>query len=64
MEIVFAMLKLIMVDKNLEEIKKYIDRLRKFLEEGGDWEKKNKLKVYEGLYLVMIREFKKGAKLF
>jgi len=34
------------------------------LEEGGDWEKKNKLKVYEGLYNVMIRNFKVSATLF
>jgi len=33
-------------------------------EEGGDWERKNRLKVYEGLYCMSTRNFKKAAKLF
>lgn len=33
-------------------------------EEGGDWERKNRLKVYEGLYCMSTRNFKKAADLF
>lgn len=33
-------------------------------EEGGDWERKNRLKVYEGLYYMSTRNFKKAANLF
>lgn len=33
-------------------------------EEGGDWERKNRLKVYEGLYCMATRNFKKAAELF
>lgn len=33
-------------------------------EEGGDWERKNRLKVYEGLYCMSTRNFKKAAKFF
>ena len=33
-------------------------------EEGGDWERKNRLKVYEGLYCMSTRNFKKAASLF
>jgi len=33
-------------------------------EEGGDWERKNRLKVYEGLYCLSTRNFKKAADLF
>ena len=33
-------------------------------EEGGDWERKNRLKVYEGLYCMSSRNFKKAADLF
>eukprot|EP00976_Prorocentrum_cordatum_P107035 1194574-Prorocentrum_minimum.AAC.2 len=33
-------------------------------ESGGDWERKNRLKVYEGLYFMAVREFKKAAMLF
>ncbi|KEG11534.1 proteasome regulatory non-ATPase subunit 7 [Trypanosoma grayi] len=29
----------------------------------GDWERRNRLKVYEGIYHVFIRDFKKGSEL-
>lgn len=34
------------------------------IEEGGDWDRRNRLKVYEGLYNLSIRKFKEAAKLF
>ena len=33
-------------------------------EKGGDWERKNKLKIYEALYLILIRDFKEASILF
>jgi len=36
----------------------------KLIEEGGDWDRRNRLKVYRGLYLVSIRQFKRGGELF
>lgn len=30
-------------------------------EDGGDWERKNKFKVYEAVYLMLIRQFKPAA---
>ena len=45
MDVVFSMLRIVLNEKNLDQIKKYIDRCKKFLEEGGDWERKNRLKV-------------------
>ena len=44
------------------EMKKYIDKCVALLEEGGDWERKNKLKVYEGVYFIMVRDFKSAAE--
>jgi len=41
-----------------------LKELKNLLEEGGDWEKKNKLKVYEGLYFIMKRDLKSSANLF
>jgi len=29
----------------------------------GDWERRNRMKMYEGLYCVFVRQFDKGAKL-
>lgn len=33
------------------------------LMKDGDWERRNRLKVYEGLYSVCVRDFEKGSKL-
>lgn len=64
MDVIFKLLLIYVHDKNLEEIKIHIDRCNKLFEEGGDWERKNRLKVYEGLYFLMIRDFKSSSKLF
>ena len=34
------------------------------VDQGADWDKKNKLKIFEGVYCMMIRDFKKTADLF
>ena len=33
-------------------------------DEGGDWDRRNRLKVYEGLYLMSIRNLKRASELF
>lgn len=33
------------------------------IESGGDWDRRNRLKAYEGLYLLSIRNFQTGAQL-
>lgn len=37
---------------------------KQMLEEGGDWDRRNRLKVYEGLYALSVRNFAKAANLF
>jgi len=49
-------------DKDLA--KKEIDRAKVELGKGGDWERRNKLKVYEGIFLMMSRQWKDAAQLF
>merc|ERR1719330_1145370 len=49
-------------DKELA--KKEIDRAKVELGKGGDWERRNKLKVYEGVFLMMSRQWKDAAGLF
>lgn len=34
------------------------------MEKGGDWERKNKLKVYGGIYNLIVRDFEAAANLF
>jgi 26S proteasome regulatory subunit N7 len=40
-----------------------IERAQKLLEEGGDWECRNRLKVYRALYYLTIRDWAKAAPL-
>lgn len=46
-----------MVERNIKEAKQLVD-------EGGDWDRRNRLKVYEACYLLMIRDFQKASMLF
>ena len=34
------------------------------IEEGGDWDRRNRLKVYQGVYQMAVRDFKAAAQLF
>mmetsp|Transcript_9225 Transcript_9225/g.27668 ORF Transcript_9225/g.27668 Transcript_9225/m.27668 type:complete len:387 (-) Transcript_9225:26-1186(-) len=44
--------------------KREIDRAKVELGKGGDWERRNKLKVYEGIHLMNSRNWKEAATLF
>lgn len=33
------------------------------IEKGGDWDRRNRLKVYEGLFLISKRQFKPASNL-
>ncbi|KAI9568050.1 26S proteasome subunit RPN7-domain-containing protein [Boletus coccyginus] len=44
-------------------ITKNLEKAEKFIEEGGDWDRRNRLKVYRGLHAVSIRQFKTGGEL-
>jgi hypothetical protein len=37
--------------------------VRRLIEQGGDWDRRNRLKVYRGLHLLSIRQFAKGGEL-
>lgn len=70
LEIYMILLQIYFKETDLTQIKNYITKSKQLLEEGGDWENKNKLKVeaadqvYEGLYCLITRDFATCAKLF
>ncbi|XP_010250870.1 PREDICTED: 26S proteasome non-ATPase regulatory subunit 6 homolog [Nelumbo nucifera] len=64
MDIVFYSLQMGFFYMDFDLISKSIDKAKNLFEEGGDWERKNRLKVYEGLYCMATRNFKKAANLF
>ncbi|KAL5055392.1 hypothetical protein RYX36_036074 [Vicia faba] len=64
MDLVFYTLQLGFFDMDFDVISKSIDKAKSLFEKGGDWERKNRLKVYEGLYCMSTRNFEKAATLF
>ncbi|KAL2492300.1 26S proteasome non-ATPase regulatory subunit 6-like protein [Abeliophyllum distichum] len=64
MDLVFHTLLIGFFHMDFNLISKSIDKAKNLFEEGGDWERKNRLKVYEGLYCMSTRNFKKAANLF
>eukprot|EP01127_Copromyxa_protea_P003267 TRINITY_DN13106_c0_g1_i1.p1 TRINITY_DN13106_c0_g1~~TRINITY_DN13106_c0_g1_i1.p1 ORF type:complete len:396 (-),score=111.89 TRINITY_DN13106_c0_g1_i1:96-1253(-) len=41
-----------------------IEKGMSLIEEGGDWDRRNRLRVYKAYYLMSIRNFEESAKLF
>ncbi|EAR96456.1 26S proteasome non-ATPase regulatory subunit 6 (macronuclear) [Tetrahymena thermophila SB210] len=64
MDVWFYIMSIYIREKNLPKILETIDACKKLLEEGGDWERKNRLKIYEGIYNLLIRNLKKTSELF
>jgi len=64
MDLIFSVLRLSLIAQDYTAVKDGVEKAKKMFEQGGDWERKNRLKVYEGLYFMAIREFKKAAMLF
>jgi hypothetical protein len=42
----------------------FISTCCSLIEEGGDWDRRNRLKVYQGTYCIVIRDFKAAANFF
>lgn len=60
----FTLLKADLFALNYDEVAKNLDKAKALIEEGGDWDRKNRLKVYHGLYCMAVRDFKQAADLF
>ena len=44
-------------------VKKNIDRAKALVESGGDWDRRNRLKAYQGLHLLTVRSYSLAAPL-
>lgn len=44
-------------------VKKTIDRAQALVDSGGDWDRRNRLKAYKGLYLLTVRAYSLAAPL-
>jgi 26S proteasome regulatory subunit N7 len=45
-------------------IKRNIAKAKSMIEEGGDWDRRNRLKIYEGFHFMSIRNFQSASTLF
>ncbi|KAA8905347.1 26S proteasome subunit RPN7-domain-containing protein [Sphaerosporella brunnea] len=62
-DIVLAMIRIQMFFDDKHGVSKNIDRAQRLVESGGDWDRRNRLKSYNGLHLLSIRHFSDAAPL-
>ncbi|KAF7727426.1 26S proteasome non-ATPase regulatory subunit 6 [Apophysomyces ossiformis] len=63
-DIVFALVRIGFFFDDNNMVKSNIDKLKELVEQGGDWDRRNRLKAYEGVYMMSIRDFKGAAQQF
>jgi len=64
MDMVFLLIRLGLFYMDHDLVTRNLDKAKQLLEEGGDWDRRNRLKVYNGLYALAVRDFAQAAKLF
>eukprot|EP01089_Gocevia_fonbrunei_P000844 TRINITY_DN10829_c0_g2_i1.p1 TRINITY_DN10829_c0_g2~~TRINITY_DN10829_c0_g2_i1.p1 ORF type:complete len:391 (+),score=82.04 TRINITY_DN10829_c0_g2_i1:273-1445(+) len=64
LDIIFTLIRMGFFWNDNDLLSSNIEKAKSMIEQGGDWDRRNRLKVYEGLYLASIRDFKGSADLF
>ncbi|XP_005106668.1 26S proteasome non-ATPase regulatory subunit 6 [Aplysia californica] len=64
LDIVFHLIRMGIFYNDHDLITKNLEKAQSLIDEGGDWDRRNRLKVYRGLYNMSIRDFKSAAGLF
>lgn len=64
LDIVFYQLRIGLFYMDHDLISRNIEKAKTLIEEGGDWDRRNRLKTYEALYAISVRDFKKAATCF
>mmetsp|Transcript_38716 Transcript_38716/g.152885 ORF Transcript_38716/g.152885 Transcript_38716/m.152885 type:complete len:408 (-) Transcript_38716:260-1483(-) len=62
-DVVLALIRLGFAANDFDFTRKNIARAKELIEKGGDWERKNRLRVYEGVFNLARRDMAGGAKL-
>merc|ERR1711998_526730 len=60
LDVQFCKMRLALAMNDTALLKNCITKAKELLDLGGDWERRNRLKVYEALYLTVNREFKQA----
>ncbi|XP_076175550.1 regulatory particle non-ATPase 7 [Ptiloglossa arizonensis] len=64
LDIVFHNIRIGLFYLDHDLITKNIEKAKSLIEEGGDWDRRNRLKVYQGTYCIAVRDFKGAANFF
>lgn len=64
LDIVFHNIRIGLFYLDHDLITRNIEKAKTLIEEGGDWDRRNRLKVYQGVYCIAIRDFKAAANFF
>ncbi|KAL8922372.1 MAG: hypothetical protein Q9208_005225 [Pyrenodesmia sp. 3 TL-2023] len=62
-DIVLAIIRIGMFFGDRILVKKEVDRAKTLVDTGGDWDRRNRLKAYQGLHLLTIRSYNLAAPL-
>lgn len=63
LDILLTMIRISIFFNDIKNAKAYLEQAKVQMEKGGDWERKNKLKIYESLYYIIIRKFSEASKI-
>uniref|UniRef100_A0A7S1KLS4 PCI domain-containing protein n=1 Tax=Percolomonas cosmopolitus TaxID=63605 RepID=A0A7S1KLS4_9EUKA len=64
LDLVFTKMRIAFFTLNVPVLRTLIERANTLLEEGGDWERRNRLRIYEGITFMLLRDFKRAAEAF
>ncbi|XP_060079179.1 26S proteasome non-ATPase regulatory subunit 6-like [Ylistrum balloti] len=64
LDLVFHLIRMGLFYMDHDLITRNLEKAQTLIDEGGDWDRRNRLKVYRGVYCMSIRDFKKAASLF
>ena len=64
LDLIFYQLRLGLFYMDQDLVERNLDKAKVLVDEGGDWDRRNRMKVYQGLRAMSIRDFKSAAELF
>jgi 26S proteasome regulatory subunit N7 len=64
LDLIFYQLRLGLFYLDQDLVQRNLDKAKTLVDEGGDWDRRNRMKVYQGLRAMSIRDFKSAAELF
>jgi len=64
LDVVFTLIRLGFFYSDVELRKKYFEKAEEMMEKGGDWDRRNRLKVYKAVHATSQRKFKEASELF